>query len=78
MEMLDVQEMMYDPESGCMLVHVDSFMLLEGGASNLRMRHMQWLYQPVMIDDHREICEVRKSLLCFAAAISGALWMPVP
>lgn len=58
-EMLDVQEMMYDPESGCMLVQIDSFMLLDGGASKLRMRHMQWLFQPVMSDDHLEICEVR-------------------
>ncbi|BDA44002.1 hypothetical protein COCOBI_05-1860 [Coccomyxa sp. Obi] len=77
-EMLDIQEMMYDPESGCMVVHVDSFMLLDGGASNLRMRHTQWLYQPVMIDDHLEGCEVKTTFITDGASCRNAQLHDLP
>ncbi len=57
-DMMDIHEMMYDPESGCMLVQVDSYMLLEDGAATMRMRHVQWLYRPVVAEDLTG-CEVR-------------------
>jgi hypothetical protein len=57
-DMMDTQEMMYDPESGCMMVQVDSYMLLDGGATTMRMRHMKWLYRPVKAEDLTG-CEVR-------------------
>lgn len=56
-EMVDIQEMMYDSDSGCMLMESDTYMMLDGGTANLRMHHMQWLYRPVMMEDMAG-CEV--------------------
>jgi hypothetical protein len=57
-EMMDVQEMAYDPESGCLFSEITTYLLLEGGAQNLRMRQSQWLWKPLEIEELPG-CEVR-------------------
>lgn len=45
-QMVDVQEMMYDPGSGSLFTEIVTYLLLEGGRMNLRMRQSQWHLKP--------------------------------
>ncbi|KAK9915782.1 hypothetical protein WJX75_004084 [Coccomyxa subellipsoidea] len=76
-DMMDTQEMMYDPESGCMMVQVDSYMLLDGGATTMRMRHMKWLYRPVKAEDLTG-CEVKATLTTCGASFRNAQLQDLP